>query len=144
MQSDGSLVMYRGNGTVRYRMKKNGSYAIMQTDGNFVEYAGSTKIWESGITGSCWFPCYLRIYDNGDLAIDWSSPTHDQGGSNWGIGPDPEYVATNAKRYPLETVYAPGNAPQGTPATNYSETLHVCNNTDPNCNKGHYEDSIFN
>lgn len=39
MQADGSLVMYRSDGTVRYAMAKHGQFAIMQNDGNFVEYS---------------------------------------------------------------------------------------------------------
>ncbi|AXA92515.1 hypothetical protein DPH57_15985 [Massilia sp. YMA4] len=91
MQTDGSLVMYRSNGTVRYRMAKHGTVANLEEDGNFVEYRDSTLIWESGARCGCsGTDAWLQIFDNGDLAVLWLNRSHSMGGSPWGIGPDPE------------------------------------------------------
>lgn len=110
MQSDGSLVMYRTtDGTVRYRMAKLGSYAIMQTDGNFVEYAGSTAIWNT-VTGG-WPGYWLHIYDNGDLKIEWFTASHSFFNVVWSIGADPVSDLTIVA-YPMTDV-----RPSGTPPT---------------------------
>jgi hypothetical protein len=88
MQSDGSLVMYRNDGTIRFSMAKHGTVAVMQADGNFVEYAGSTALWSTGTAGCCnhpgWPIPYLRITDDGNLRVESLGPA-----PAWQIGPDP-------------------------------------------------------
>lgn len=113
MQTDGSLVMYRSDGSVRYRMEKYGTFAIMQHDNNFVEYRGTTALWNTGTSNvSCPYACYLQIHDNGDLGIEWMSPSGNMGGGWWGIGPDP--VPAPSPGYPL-TVLAPSGPPPSYP-----------------------------
>lgn len=68
MQSDGSLVMYRKDGTVRYRMSKHGEFAIMQVDGNFVEYSKFAEpLWNTGTHGNP--GAWLSIQDDGNLVV---------------------------------------------------------------------------
>lgn len=68
MQSDGSLVMYRSDSTIRYAMKKHGRYAIMQEDGNFVEYNSYMyPIWYTSTHGNP--GAYLAIQDDGNLVV---------------------------------------------------------------------------
>lgn len=72
MQSDGSLVMYRTDGTVSYRMAKNGDHAVMQADGNFVEYSYTGQaLWDTATGGYTYFfrPPSLHIYNDGSMAI---------------------------------------------------------------------------
>ncbi|GEM_PF-5122051 len=68
MQSDGNLVMYDGNGRVRYHFAGSGAVAIMQTDGNFVEYTlFGTPVWNTqtwGNPGSS-----LHIQNDGNLVV---------------------------------------------------------------------------
>ncbi|MCY0916528.1 hypothetical protein [Massilia antarctica] len=68
MQPDGSLVMYRKDGTVRHRMSKHGEFAIMQYDGNFVEYSKfAVALWNTGTPGNP--GAWLRIQDDGNLVV---------------------------------------------------------------------------
>lgn len=68
MQSDGSLVMYRKDGMVRYRMSKNGEFALMQGDGNFVEYSKfAVPLWNTGTHGNP--GAWLSIQDDGNLVV---------------------------------------------------------------------------
>ncbi|MCE3604659.1 hypothetical protein LXA47_13720 [Massilia sp. P8910] len=68
MQPDGSLVMYRKDGTVRHRMSKHGEFAIMQYDGNFVEYSKfAVALWDTGTPGNP--GAWLRIQDDGNLVV---------------------------------------------------------------------------
>jgi hypothetical protein len=68
MQSDGSLVMYRKDGLVRYRMSKNGEFAVMQGDGNFVEYSKfAVPLWNTGTHGNP--GAWLSIQDDGNLVV---------------------------------------------------------------------------
>ncbi|HEX8612874.1 MAG TPA: hypothetical protein VF800_16415 [Telluria sp.] len=68
MQSDGSLVMYRKDGTVRHRMSKHGEFAIMQYDGNFVEYSKFAEpLWDTGTDGNP--GAWLSIQDDGNLVV---------------------------------------------------------------------------
>jgi hypothetical protein len=95
-------------------MEKHGTYAIMQSDGNFVEYAGTTALWSTGTYNCCAFsstPPWLRISDNGDLVIELPIPYRPV----WQIGADPEPVYSTAS-YPMVTVYPPGAGPTGIPA----------------------------
>lgn len=51
MQSDGTLVMDRSDGSVRYAMAGGGNIAVMQNDGNFVEYDSAWRpLWRTGTT----------------------------------------------------------------------------------------------
>lgn len=109
MQSDGSLVMYRANGTVRYRMKKHGSHAIMQTDGNFVEYIRGTAIWSTGTPTSPGY--WLKIYDNGDLKVEWNTRSHSMGAVRWSIGADP-VGDPSIVSYGMTAVPPPGKPPK--------------------------------
>ncbi|MGW8392459.1 hypothetical protein [Pseudoduganella sp. HUAS MS19] len=116
MQSDGSLVMYRSiDGSVRYRMKKYGAYAIMQTDGNFVEYnSNNAAIWATNTGGKCG-SCWLQINNDGDLLVGYFSPTGNFGMVVWSIGPDYDYPALDAVRYPLVNDAPPTTPPVPTP-----------------------------
>ncbi|MCE3605809.1 hypothetical protein LXA47_19690 [Massilia sp. P8910] len=68
MQTDGSLVMYRRDGTVRYRMGKHGQFAAMQGDGNFVLYSAfNEKLWQTNTANQGGM--YIEIYDDGNLRI---------------------------------------------------------------------------
>ncbi|RJG08421.1 hypothetical protein [Massilia cavernae] len=68
MQTDGSLVMYRQDGTKRYGMAKNGNIAIMQGDGNFVQYSNSWHpLWNTETGGNP--NAYLHIQDDGNLVV---------------------------------------------------------------------------
>jgi hypothetical protein len=69
MQSDGSLVMYRQDGTVRYRMAKHGYIAYMQADGNFVEYSPFNEALWHTVTGGQWGGNFLQIQDDGNLVV---------------------------------------------------------------------------
>lgn len=112
MQTDGSLVMYRNNGSIRYSMEKRGTYAVMQSDGNFVEYAGSTPLWSTGTAGCClptWPQPYLRITDDGNLRVESLGPA-----PVWQIGPDPEPIYTSTG-YPMVLVYPSGTGPSSPP-----------------------------
>lgn len=83
MQSDGSLVMYRNDGAIRYSMAKNGSYAIMQSDGNFVEYSNTnTALWNTGTWGNS--GSWLNVQDDGNLVVYRSNST-----PIWNIGAEP-------------------------------------------------------
>jgi hypothetical protein len=83
MQTDGSLVMYRGDGTVRYSMKKYGRVAYMQADGNFVEYNRKWKpLWHTNTAGNP--GAYLAIQDDGNLVVYSHSGT-----PLWNIGAEP-------------------------------------------------------
>ncbi|MBA5640327.1 hypothetical protein H3H37_25020 [Duganella sp. LX20W] len=113
MQSDGSLVMYRNDGSIRYSMAKHGTVAIMQGDGNFVEYAGTTPLWNSNTANCCPYPAYLQIYDNGDLAINWSNSTGSFSGSVWGIGPDPAPSGTGPSG--VDSLVLAGTPPSSVP-----------------------------
>ena len=74
MQSDGSLVMYRSDGTIRYSMAKNGAYAVMQSDGNFVEYnSNGAALFSTGTANSVPTPNLLHIQEDGNLVV--YSPT---------------------------------------------------------------------
>lgn len=85
MQSDGSLVMYRADGTIRYSMAKNGAYAVMQQDGNFVEYnSNGVALFNTGTGNSTPTPNLLHIQDDGNLVV--YSPSWVP---LWNIGGDP-------------------------------------------------------
>lgn len=78
-------------------MAKLGSFAVMQGDGNFVEYNSSNApLWNTGTGGRC--PCpnphYLRIFDDGNLAIIYGVVPQIDVGVIWSIGPDPAPIGT--------------------------------------------------
>jgi hypothetical protein len=82
MQTDGSLVMYRSDGSVRFRMAKYGWIATMQPDGNFIEYSGGmSPIWSTNTAGNP--GSSLAIQDDGNLVV--YTPT---GVPVWNIGGD--------------------------------------------------------
>lgn len=121
MQSDGSLVMYRADGSKLYGMAKHGSYASMQYDGNFVEYSGTNAIWSTQTGGRC--PCpsyhYLRIWDTGDLTIDYGDfpMVAELMGRIWALGPDknPLTTITGMVEYNLP----PGKRPTAIPVPSF-------------------------
>lgn len=82
MQTDGNLVMYRPDGSVRYRMG-NGAYAVMQMDGNFVHYkADGNAVFNTGTnTGTA---NLLHIQEDGNLVVYTPSYT-----PLWNLGDDP-------------------------------------------------------
>jgi hypothetical protein len=68
MQTDGNLVMYGANGRVRYHFAGGGSVAVMQADGNFVEYnVLGGAVWNSGTWGNP--GSVLHIQDDGNLVV---------------------------------------------------------------------------
>lgn len=116
MQTDGSLVMYRNDGSIRYAMEKHGTHAVMQTDGNFVEYQNSTALWSTGTYNCCFgYPVWLTITDNGNLQINWGSSgtSWSMGGTAWEIGRDP--IPAPVAVYPLQALQPPGTAPGSPP-----------------------------
>lgn len=123
MQADGSLVMYRSDGTIRYRFAKYGTHAIMQTDGNFVEYAGSTPIWDSQ-TGGRAAGAQLTIHDNGELDITKTGTMMTFG--YWNIGPD----IVSGQSQIVTHVPPGGPAPNGVP--NYVNFPNIDNNVNKN------------
>lgn len=125
MQSDGSLVMYRADGSIRYSMAKRGTFAVMQQDGNFVEYVGEipdpTKaLWNTGTWNCCSISPYLVIRDDGNLLIEWVSSDGGVGGSPWNIGPDPLRPSLN---YPLTEVLPSAAPPTGVPVLPWRPTI---------------------
>lgn len=79
MQFDGSLLMYRQDGTIRYRMAKYGYIAYMQADGNFVEYSMFNQALWHTVTGGQWGGNFLQIQDDGNLVVyrpDWTAAWH--------------------------------------------------------------------
>lgn len=112
LQTDGSLVMYRSNGTIRYSMGKNGTIANLQNDGNFVFYRNSTLLWQSGVlcpcnSGQAW----LQIMDNGELAAKWENSSHSMGGAHWSIGADPEPPTGSQPSPGVRRLTPPGTPP---------------------------------
>lgn len=76
--------MYRADGTVRYRAAKNGQFAIMQNDGNFVEYTPfAVAVWNTGTYGNP--GSFVVIQDDGNLVV--YSPK----GPIWDIGAEPNW-----------------------------------------------------
>lgn len=68
LQTDGSLVMYRNDNTIRYVMAQRGNLAIMQNDGNFVEYGAlGNALWNTGTWGNP--GAALAIQDDGNLVV---------------------------------------------------------------------------
>lgn len=86
MQSDGNLVYYRSNGTVRWAASTNGTgamVAIMQGDGNFVMYDGNwSPIWATNTAGHP--GAHITTQDDGNLVVYWN------GQAIWHMGQDPE------------------------------------------------------
>lgn len=83
LQSDGSLNMFRHDGTIRWAMGKNGEFAKMQGDGNFVQYTKyAVAVFNTGTYGNP--GAKLHIQDDGNLVVyraDW-------GAALWNIGAD--------------------------------------------------------
>jgi len=92
-QTDGNLVAYWNSGNKAYwspnLANRGGSIATMQTDGNFVVYAGKSALWSTGTAGHP--TSFLVIQDDGNVVLYqgsralWSSETpgghtHDSGG----------------------------------------------------------------
>jgi hypothetical protein len=123
MQIDGSLVMYRNDGSIRYAMEKRGNYAIMQNDGNFVQYRGaSTPIWDTGTWGNTMASSTtlyrLVITDDGNLLVvqESISPMMVVARTLWEIGPDKSPPPTsNPAVYPMEKLSPPGPPPSNVP-----------------------------
>jgi len=85
MQADGNLVMYRNDGTVRYRLGSTGWFAAMQTDGNFVEYSGMmAPVFNTETSGHP--GALLHIQDDGNLVV--YSKTF---APLWNIGAEPDW-----------------------------------------------------
>lgn len=124
MQVDGSLVLYRADGSIRYSMDKLGSYAVMQADGNFVEYNSvGGPLWNTGTGGRC--PCpnppYVRVYDDGNLTVNYGFPPQAQTGLLWQLGPDPTPNGTaNGVSEPVYPGPRPANIPQTYPPLYYN------------------------
>lgn len=71
MQNDGSLVLYRNcDGKKVYGMGKHGDYAVMQADGNFVEYtSGGRWLWATHTDTTTGEKRMLRLTDDGELMV---------------------------------------------------------------------------
>jgi hypothetical protein len=70
MQSDGNLVLYTQSGRALWASNTwgtGGDSAIMQDDGNFVLYDGSTPLWSSDTWG--FDGAYLGVQDDGNLVV---------------------------------------------------------------------------
>ena len=92
------FAVFRADGSVRYWTANWGRGAIMQGDGNFVIYTWYddtspwSPVWSSGTGGRC--PCpsphYLRIWDDGNLTIDYGQipQTAPYMGRIWELGKD--------------------------------------------------------
>ena len=139
MQSDGSLVLYRSDGSVFRSMAKHGSHAVLLPNGRFVEYAGSSEIWSSGAGFSVYqYPAYSLVLQNdGGLNIYWSSsPSYPPlVALMWSLDADPEYAASQSGvRYPQTILSPPGAKPTFTPSFSYPATQGACNwATYPSC-----------
>lgn len=81
MQIDGSLAMYRQDGTKRYGMANNGKYAVMQSDGNFVQYGSFDALWQTATAGNPNSRIYVQ--DDGNLVVYSATGT-----PLWNIGVD--------------------------------------------------------
>ncbi|UGQ47057.1 hypothetical protein [Massilia endophytica] len=85
MQNDGSLVMYRSDGSVRYSMEKYGYYAKMRSDGNFVELnRNNAIIWQTKTNNG--LNNFLLVQDDGNLVVYTPGPSS---WAVWSIGVDP-------------------------------------------------------
>lgn len=86
MQTDGNLVIYRSDGSVRFATMKFGAFALMQSDGNFVQYTSTNApLWATN-TGGTGPANILKIHDDGDLVV------YAQNGSRvWSLGTDPAF-----------------------------------------------------
>jgi len=129
MQVDGSLVMYRSDGSVRYAMAQGGNIAVMQDDGNFVQYRGTSTlvpIWDAGTGGnplaSSVLQYYLFITEDGNLVIvqEDRSDVITRSRTLWEIGPDKSPIitpppATTPSVYPMEKLSPPGSPPSNVP-----------------------------
>ena len=84
-QADGNLVLYRtADGNVMWTSYANGTYAVIQGDGNFVQYnASGVAVWSSGTGGHAYNANYklgvanngpIYIQDGNSKAILWSTP----------------------------------------------------------------------
>jgi hypothetical protein len=66
-----------GNSNLGYCWGGYGAYsdhAVMQGDGNFVAYNGSTAIWSTGTHG--WYGSYLNVQDDSNIVVytSWDYP----------------------------------------------------------------------
>jgi len=74
-QTDGNVVLYNANSVPLWHSGTGGSgatQAIMQQDGNFVVYAGSTPVWHTQTGGNP--DAYLRIQANGTVSVAVDKP----------------------------------------------------------------------
>ncbi|MES2741238.1 MAG: hypothetical protein V4754_09825 [Pseudomonadota bacterium] len=118
MQIDGSLLMYRKNGSVRYRMGKHGTHATMQADGNFVEYSGKEPLWNSETHSA---GAWLQIYDDGNLMITGHDNSTDY--VAWSIGSDTD--SQNVAVYGLDVKLPSAPMPSTVPTANYPDTIPI-------------------
>lgn len=81
LQTDGNLVYYKSDGAVRFATYSYGNVAVMQGDGNFVEYSGSSPVWHTRTSGNA--GAYLTTQDDGNLVVYSST-----GVPLWNIGAD--------------------------------------------------------
>jgi hypothetical protein len=85
MFSDGTLQILRNDGSLRYRMASGGDFAVMQPDGNFVEYKNpGVALWATGTNNG--MRNSLTLYDDGDLAVNTPGP---RSAVIWNLGSDP-------------------------------------------------------
>ena len=69
-QADGNLVLYKNGGNPIWStgtQGKGATYAVMQSDGNFVIYAGSTALWSTKTNGAN--GAQLVLQSDGNLVI---------------------------------------------------------------------------
>lgn len=101
MQTDGSLVIYRtSDGQKIYGMAKLGEFAVMQTDGNFVEYASNGNwIWATHTDTNTGEPRIALLRDDGSLIISCLLPLINV---YWSSGADPG-ASSGTNQYPMNT-----------------------------------------
>lgn len=122
MQTDGSLVIYRvADGKVIYSMEKRGEFAVMQTDGNFVEYASNGRwLWATHTEVSTGEQRIAYLRDDGSLIISCLLPLVI---AYWSSGADPD-TSNTAVRYPM-TVTNLGASPSAPAIPSQSENYYA-------------------
>ncbi len=92
MQTDGNVVLYRSDGTVRFATYKYGGWLSMQSDGNLVEYSSNNQaLWYTKTNGNP--GAYLNVQNDGNLVVYSSNNV-----AKWNIGRDPNLQSNDPIR----------------------------------------------